>query len=73
MNQIDKSRERVTSRLMVTIAEACEMLGVKRTTFYEFTRCGKIRTVPIGPRGVRIPVAELERFVATGLGDLESA
>jgi excisionase family DNA binding protein len=54
-------------RLLVSIADACEMIGVKRTSMYEFIRAGKIRVVKIGSRGVRVPVSELERFVAEGL------
>ncbi len=55
------------SKLLVTITEGCDSLGVKRTTMYEFIRAGRIRTVKVGSRGIRIPVSELERFVAEGL------
>ena len=38
------------------------MLGVGRTTLYELINQGRLRPVHIG-RSLRIPVAELERFV----------
>jgi excisionase family DNA binding protein len=54
-------------KLLVTISEAGDSLGVKRSTIYEFIRCGKIRTVKIGTRGIRVPTSELARFVNEGL------
>jgi len=56
-------------RLLVTVSEGCMILAVKPTTMYEFINSGRIRIVRIGSRGVRVPVSELERFVAEGLGN----
>jgi excisionase family DNA binding protein len=50
--------------LLVTAREAARMLGVGRTTLYALMNQGQLRPVHIG-RSVRIPLAELERFVDT--------
>ena len=52
----------VTAPLLVTAAEAAATLGVGRTKLYELINRGELRPVHIG-RSLRIPVAELERFV----------
>jgi excisionase family DNA binding protein len=49
--------------LLLKVPEAARMLNVSRTTLYELMRAGDIRTVRIG-RAVRVPVRELERWVA---------
>jgi excisionase family DNA binding protein len=50
--------------LLVTAAEAAATLGVGRTKLYELINRGELRPVHIG-RSLRVPVAELERFVDT--------
>ena len=52
----------VTGPLLVSAKEATRMLGVGRTTLYELIGRGLLHPVHIG-RSLRIPVAELERFV----------
>ena len=56
-----------TLPLLVTLPQACELLGIKRTTLCEFTRTKRIHLVKIGSRGVRVPMSELERFVSDEL------
>jgi excisionase family DNA binding protein len=48
--------------LLVTAQEAADILGVGRTKLYELINRGALRPVHIG-RSLRLPVAELERFV----------
>jgi excisionase family DNA binding protein len=48
--------------LLVTAREAARILGVGRTTLYALMNKGQLRPVHIG-RSLRIPLAELERFV----------
>ena len=48
--------------LLVTAQEAADILGVGRTKLYELINRGELRPVHIG-RSLRLPVAELERFV----------
>ena len=54
-------------RLMVTVAEAAEMLGVCRNRVYELIYSGQLNSVKMG-RSRRIAVAELQRFVASTVG-----
>lgn len=50
------------ARLLHPIGEACEMVGIGRSTIYELIATGTIETVKIGRRTF-IAHAELERFV----------
>lgn len=52
---------------LLTIRDACEQLQIGRTLLYQLCLAGAIRTVRVGSRGIRIPVAELDRFVAERL------
>lgn len=54
-------------KIAVRVSEACKRLDLGKTTLYGLIAAGRIRTVKIGERGVRIPVSELERFVREGL------
>lgn len=51
-----------TERLLLTVNEAAESLGLGRTKVYELISAGQIETVRIG-RSVRIPAESLEEFV----------
>lgn len=53
----------------VTAKNACERLGICRTSLYGLCKAGQIRTIKIGKRGIRIPVAEIERFINEQLSD----
>ena len=50
-------------RLLLTVREAAAVLAIGRTTLYELIADGQLKTVHIG-RAVRVPVAEVEAFVA---------
>ncbi|ABD10414.1 transcriptional regulator [Frankia sp. CcI156] len=50
------------TKLLLTPAEAAELLGVGRTTIYELMNSGDIPSVRIG-RARRIPAADLVAFV----------
>lgn len=52
--------------LMLTVTEACRLLGVSRTTMWTYTKKGLVRAVRIGTRGIRIPRAEIDRFICEG-------
>jgi excisionase family DNA binding protein len=54
---------------LTTIKEACERLRIGRSHLWCLIRTGKIRTVRIGKRGIRVPESEIERFIEQGLGD----
>jgi excisionase family DNA binding protein len=52
----------VTARLLHTIPDAGEQLGIGRSTLYELLASGVIQTVKIGRRTL-IPHDELVRYV----------
>jgi len=54
------------SRLL-RIPEAAAELSIGRSRLYELIAAGELRAVKIGSRGVRVPAAELDRFVADRL------
>lgn len=49
-------------RLLHTIPDAAEMLGVGRSTLYNLISAGEIKAVKVGRRTL-IPQGELERYV----------
>lgn len=51
-------------RLAVTYLEAAEMLGLCERTVWQLVKDGKLKACRTG-RAVRIPVAELERYLLT--------
>ena len=52
---------------LLRVDEACDAMGIGRTRMYELIKAGQIRSIPIGQRGRRIPVEEVERFIREGL------
>ncbi len=55
--------KRADGVLLLTMIEAARVLSIGRTTMYELVAAGQIDVVRIG-RAVRVPVAELDDFVA---------
>ncbi len=49
-------------RLLLTVVEAAEVLGVGRSTMYELIRTGQVEVVHLG-RCARVPTTALEEFV----------
>lgn len=49
--------------MLLTVDEACERIGVKRSKLYELITSDSIESVTIG-RARRIPVDALEEYVA---------
>jgi excisionase family DNA binding protein len=50
------------TRLVFTIAEACAVAGIRRTTLYKEIHSGELRAVKIGGRTI-ILVDDLRRWV----------
>ena len=50
----------------VPVAEACRLLGIKRTYAYDLMERGELRYAKIGKRRV-VPRAEITRFLAAHL------
>lgn len=54
-------------KLALTYAEFADAIGVSETTAKHLVRDGKISVVRFGPRAVRIPVTEIERYIEQNL------
>lgn len=52
----------VTGKLLFSVKEFCQMVGIGRTTFYQELKNGRIRAKKSG-RSTLIPKSELERFI----------
>lgn len=57
-------------RLLLTVDEAAASLGLSRSSVYALIRADEIRVIHSG-RAVRIPVVELEAWIARQLSDGE--
>jgi excisionase family DNA binding protein len=62
MTTMDTKRQ-PPMRLLLRVSEAAEALGLSRSTVYELIAAGEITPIRIGA-AVRIPVTELEQWVA---------
>ena len=58
------SSQRLIDRLAYTYEEAAQLLGVSPRTAWGLCSEGKLRAVRVGKRSVRIPRAEIERFLS---------
>lgn len=56
----------LAGRLLVRPEEGAEMLSVSRARIYALMASGKLRSIKVG-RSRRIPMQEIERFVADEL------
>lgn len=52
----------MTARLLLTVVESAEVLGIGRSTMYELIRTRQVEVVHVG-RCARVPAAALEEFV----------
>jgi excisionase family DNA binding protein len=57
-----------TLRLLMTVAEAANALGLCRSVIYELLLTGELASVKIG-RARRIPISALEAFVERRLNE----
>lgn len=58
------------SRLLLSVEEAAERLGIRRTLMYELVMSGEVRSIHVG-RLRRVPSQALEAFVARRLAETE--
>ena len=54
--------DKTTGKLLFSVKEFCEMVGIGRTTFYQEVKAGRIKAKKMG-RSTLIPKSELERFI----------
>lgn len=60
-------------RVLYTVEEAADLLGVSPSTMYRWARAGDLRTVPLNGR-LAVPASSLERLFATPTdGESEAA
>jgi len=50
-------------KVWITVPEAAELLGLRRTRTYELIQRGELPAVRIGERSIRVNRRELERFL----------
>lgn len=50
--------------IVFTVDEAARRLKISRSTLFGLINKGDVRSVRLGPRGVRIPAAEIERLIS---------
>jgi excisionase family DNA binding protein len=59
-----------TDPALMTIEQASRRLGFAKSYVYsKFIQTGKIRTLRFGPRAVRVPSSEIDRFVRDMLNE----
>lgn len=56
---------------LLSVKQACDQLAISRSQLWCLIRAGRIRTVPIGTRGIRIAQSELDRFTREAMGEAE--
>ena len=52
----------------MTVAEVASMMRVSKMTVYRLVRSGELPAMRVG-RSYRVPVAAVQEFMASGLGD----
>ena len=53
--------------LLLRVSGACHVMGISRSELYRLMAAGELRSILIGPRQRRIPVAEIHAYVARKL------
>ncbi|WAV88897.1 helix-turn-helix domain-containing protein [Oxalobacter aliiformigenes] len=59
---MNTENDKTTGKLLFSVKEFCEMVGIGRTTFYQEVKAGRIKAKKMG-RSTLIPKSELERFI----------
>jgi len=57
------------TRRYLSIAEACEVFGVSRTTLYRLQKAGKLPVLHLGSR-ILIPIAAVEALEAAAISSI---
>ncbi len=66
-----RTNETTTRALLVSIKQASEMLSISRSVIYQLMDAGQLTPIRIG-RSVRLPVEQLEQFVADRLAGVDT-
>jgi excisionase family DNA binding protein len=65
LDDIARHRDAAPTKLLLTITEACQILAISRSKFYDLLNSGHLPSVHIG-RSRRIRMTDLEEFVKGG-------
>lgn len=65
LDDIARHRSLAPTKLLLTITEACQVLAISRSKFYDLLNSGHLPSVHIG-RSRRIRMTDLEEFVKVG-------
>ena len=65
LEDIARHRSLAPTKLLLTITEACQVLAISRSKFYDLLNSGHLPSVHIG-RSRRIRMTDLEEFVKAG-------
>jgi len=49
---------------LLDVREACQMLGIGRTTFYNFINTGRLKGIKLSRRKTKIMRLEIDRFIS---------
>lgn len=49
---------------LLDVREACQMLGIRRTTFYNFINTGRLKGIKLSRRKTKIMLLEIDRFIS---------
>ena len=63
----------MTSGSFLTVDEIASQLKVHKALVYQWVHEGRLRASFVGPRTIRVPSAEVDRFVAAGVRTTASA
>lgn len=58
-------------RLLLTVAEAAQQLGIGRTLMYSLVSSGQVRSITVG-RLRRVPAEALSEYVTSALTDAQT-
>jgi excisionase family DNA binding protein len=58
---MDGARLATSERMSYTVPDACDVLGISRTSLYQLIRSGELKIVKIAGRTL-VPRSELERL-----------
>jgi excisionase family DNA binding protein len=65
-------RRHELEKKLLTVAEAAQAMGIGRSLLYRLVMSGEIRSVVVGGRARRIPVAALDEWIARQQAEAEA-
>lgn len=58
----------VSDKMLLSVSEAADRLGIGVVAAYELVRSGKLSSIPNGKRNRKVPVLALEEYVRAAMG-----